>query len=73
MENITNKKEVNWEYKVKVMQNRHETIRILGIAAGVVTVLCSLIWAMCLYNLEALKHPVQYNNSVEIETNYQRN
>lgn len=66
------KKEINCEYKAKALEKRHETFQILGIAFSVVTVLCSVIWAICLYNLEAIKHPVDYSNKVQVKTNYER-
>jgi hypothetical protein len=66
-------KEINWEYKKSALMERHETFRTLGISFAIVAVLCSIIWAITIYNLEAVKHPVDYNRKVEAETSVKRN
>lgn len=53
----------------------HETTRHITTCVSIAIVLCSITWAICLYNIEAVKHPVKIKNDVTVERSidYERN
>jgi hypothetical protein len=59
------------EYTLKLekIRNRHATIQWVTGCLSVVTIICSLIWAICIFNLENVKHPIDIQNSYERNTN----
>lgn len=69
MDANTEVKRARLEYKSKNAQERHETFRWIAGCVAVASIICTITVSICVYSLEAVKHPVQ----VEQTTNYDRN
>lgn len=50
-------------YRVQAQGERHETIRFVSGALGVAIIVCSLIWSITYYNVEALKVPISVSHT----------
>lgn len=60
------------ELQAVLSNNRHSTIQSLVWGTVIATIICSITWATCLYNMEAVKHPIEIQTKVESGTNVQR-